>query len=420
METEPVQQSSNENKPVVVILHEKIGRRKSDRYILNIALAYQKLGYEINILTTQFEAQDVLNELPFSDAKVEYCAWWIPKSLLGCFKDWFSSLKAICMAAKLIFNPPVPKPELVVLDVNLWALYLLKSFTDYKVFYVENFTELKNTDACYEHSKVNPSLLTAKWIKLADEVIVETVGFSDILRKSYPSFNKKPIVLYPSIDIGLWNEPGISIQRIIPDLMTDNILFLSIGKFRRSTNFRLVLDAFELFLELVEDKAMIKRFQLVLAGKCKSLDEKFYYNELMAVAKQRVSASQVTFLRQLPTVHEKTLIAESAVAIHPAKNDVFSDFVLKAMSAGKPIVACNKGIASKMLVHRVSGVVVDPEPKVFAVAMKKLIATPHLQVFLGDMAKEAFDQCYSFGSFCERISAANKKLAGSSSSIYRN
>lgn len=318
------------------------------------------------------------------------------------------------MALRLLFFPPDPKPELVILDVSLWALYILKCFTNYKLYYVENFMFLRNTDACYEHTKIHPSLLTAKWIKLADEVIVETVGFADILMKSHPSLIRKPTVLYPSIDLGLWNEPGINIQRIIPDLMDNNVLFLTVGKFRRSTNFKLALDAFELLLDLIDDKIATKRFQLVIAGNCRTLDEKFHYNELMAIAKQRFCASQVTFLRQLPTVHEKTLIMESAIMIHPAKNDVYSDFILKAMSLGKPIVATNKGIASKILVHRLSGVIIDPEPKMFAVAMKKLMTSPHLQVFLGDMAKDTFEKSYSFNSFCERINTMLKKIPPSS------
>ncbi|CAH1119751.1 unnamed protein product [Phaedon cochleariae] len=394
----------------VLIIHEKLMKRKTDRYILNIALAYHKLGYKVTILTSQYDKHDCIGDVKFADSvSVLYSGWWIPRSFLGLFRSNMSAFKAAWMAFRLICFPPEPKPELVVLDVSLFALYFLKLFTKYKVFYVETFLELKNTDACYEHSKNNPTLLEAKWVKLADEIIVETIGFCEILKKSYPSLNVKPKVLYPSIDIGLWNEPGIKIHRIIPDLMDNTVLFLTIGKFKRSSNFKLALDAFELLLEVIDDKTVTKRFQLVIAGNCKTLEEKFHYNEMMAAAKQRICASQVTFLKQLPIVHEKTLIMESTVMIHPAKNDVHSDFLLKAMSLGKPIVATNKGIASKILVHRLSGVIIDPEPRMFAIAMKKLIVSPHLQVFLGDMARDTFDKSYSFESFCSKVNQMMKR-----------
>lgn len=331
---------------------------------------------------------------------------------MGLFRSNMSAFKAAWMALRIIFYPPEHKPDIILLDVSKWALYFLNILTDYKLYYVESFLELKNTDACFEHSKIYPSLLEAKWIKLADEIIVETLGFAEILKKSFPSITKQPQILYPSIDIGLWKEPGIKIQRIIPDLLSNTILFLTVGKFRRSSNFRLALDAFEMLLELIDDKTVTKRFQLVIAGNCKTLDEKFYYNEVMAAAKERICASQVTFLKQLPVIHEKTLIMESAIMIHPAKNDVYSDFLLKAMSLGKPILATNKGIASKLLVHRLSGVIIDPDARMFAVAMKKLMMSPHLQVFLGDMAKDTFDKNYSFESLCEKVDKLINKSSG--------
>nr|CAH7763843.1 unnamed protein product [Callosobruchus chinensis] len=346
-----------------------------------------------------------------------YSGWWIPRSILGLFRSNMSTFKAAWMACRLIFYPPQPKPELVILDVSLCALYLLNWFTSYQLFFVETFQDLKNTDACFEHSRLTPSLLDAKWIKLAGEVIVETFGFAEIFKKSYPSFWKPPKVLYPSIDIGLWNEPGIKIQRIVPDLLENSKIFLTIGKFRRSSNFKLALEAFEMLLEMIDDKSVTTRFQLVIAGNCKTLEEKFYYNELMALAKEKLCGSQVTFLNQLPMIHEKTLILESAIIIHPAKNDVSSDFLLKAMSLGKPIVATNKGIASRMLTHMISGAISKPDARLFAAILKKLMMNPHLQVFLGGMAKDTFDEHYSFESLCARICHIMKKTMPVESSI---
>ncbi|XP_018579392.1 alpha-1,3/1,6-mannosyltransferase ALG2-like [Anoplophora glabripennis] len=399
--------------PHVLILHEKLIKRKTDRYVINLGLAFSKIGYKVTMFTSQYDKNENVADVSFSDKiDVQFSGWWIPRSVLGLFRSNMSALKAAWMAFRIIFYPPEPKPDIIVLDVSKWALYFLNLLTDYKLFYMENFLELKITDACFEHSKIYPSLLEAKWIKLADEIIVETIGFAEILKKSFPSLMKQPQIMYPSIDIGLWEEPAIKIQRIIPDLLSNTILFLTVGKFRRSSNFRLALDAFEMLLELIDDKSVTKRFQLVIAGNCKTLDEKFYYNEVMAAAKERICASQVTFLKQLPVIHEKTLIMESAIMIHPAKNDVYSEFLLKAMSLGKPIVATNKGIASKLLVHRLSGVIIESDPRMFAVAMKKLMMSPHLQVFLGDMAKDAFDKNYSFESLCEKVD----KLVNRSSS----
>lgn len=46
----------------VVILHEKLIRRKSDRYMANIGLAFHKLGYKVTILTSQYDKHDCIGD----------------------------------------------------------------------------------------------------------------------------------------------------------------------------------------------------------------------------------------------------------------------------------------------------------------------------------------------------------------------
>lgn len=52
------------------------------------------------------------------------------------------------------------------------------------------FHRLKATFACYEHSKLYLILLEAKGIKLSAEIIIETIGFVEILGTSYLIPNK--------------------------------------------------------------------------------------------------------------------------------------------------------------------------------------------------------------------------------------
>lgn len=334
---------------------------------------------------------------------VKLLGWWLPPSIFGFFRQTMSALKAAWMAYRIIVFPPSPKPSLILMDVHLVALYMLKLFASYPVVYIENFYDFKLQDACYEHSLMPLTLWQAKWIKYADEIIVESVGFAELFKKSYPALTKEPKIVYPAIDMGVWLEPGINIHRFIPDLMDNTIIFVTTGKYHRSSNIKLALDAFEMLLDLIDDKTVTKHYQLVIAGFCKTSEEKCYYNEMVSLTKERRFASQVTFLKKLPIIHEKTLMTESTIIIHPAKNDIQSESLLRAMSLGKPIVATNRGIASKLLTHRLSGIIIDPDPRLFAVAMKKLVMSPHLQIFLGDMAKDTFQKQYSFDSLCDRM-----------------
>ncbi|XP_076263443.1 uncharacterized protein LOC143198217 [Rhynchophorus ferrugineus] len=396
----------------VVILHEKLAKRKSDRYILNLALAYHHLGYKVTVITTQYNKGESLEDLEYSEKiDVKFSAWWIPRTIFGMLRGCMSNLKAAWMAFRISFNPPKRKPALVVLDINLIALGILHLFTSYKLFYVALLEPLREDPELCEHSLYYPSLLEAKWIKLADTIIAESDGFAEIFKQSFPALVQEPVVLYPSVDIGLWNKPAIRIQRIIPDLLENTTVFLTVGKFKRSANFKLALDAFEILLQLIDDRDATKRFQLVIAGNCKTLDEKLYYNQLVAATKDRMCASQVTILKQLPTVHEKTLIMESAVMIHPSRSDVHGDFILKSMSLGKPIVAVGKSIASKLLQNKISGIITESDPNAIAQVLRKLMSSSHLLPFMGQIANESFQKNFSFNNFCERLRILSGKYS---------
>lgn len=53
----------------VIIFHEKLMRRKADRYIINIGLALQKLGYSVTILTSQYDKHDCIVDVKVSQRK---------------------------------------------------------------------------------------------------------------------------------------------------------------------------------------------------------------------------------------------------------------------------------------------------------------------------------------------------------------
>ncbi|XP_050311796.1 uncharacterized protein LOC126747297 [Anthonomus grandis grandis] len=394
---------AQQHRPVsrtVYFLHERLAKRRRDRYLINLARAYHQLGFRVTFYTSSYNRAEDLDDTKFLDrVKIKHSGWWIPKSLFGLCRRPFAVLRSICMACKVILNPP-KETSVIVLDISTVALYLLHLFTRHKLFYVESFEEIP--DVC-EHTVYSPSLLEAKFIKLADEILVETAMFADLLKKSFPALGKEPTVLYPAVDVGLWDSQVIQIERIIPDLLENTILFLSVGKFNRSSNFRLALDAFELLLQMLDDSQVTKRFQLVIAGNCRTLNEKLYYNEMVALAKDRLCASQVSILKQLPVVHEKTLLTESAVVIHPSKADMQADFLLKAMSLGKPIVATNKGIAPRILQNKFTGIMTEPDPTAMAQVLKKLMRSPHLQSFLGELARDGFQKNYSYQRFCDRV-----------------
>ncbi|XP_045463349.1 alpha-1,3/1,6-mannosyltransferase ALG2-like [Harmonia axyridis] len=388
----------------IIILHDRIARRREDRYIVNFAQCLESSGYQVTLVTSEVdEKNNCLDDIKLAgNIKIEKRVRWIPRHFFGFLRSTLSTYRGLCLALSLLLKSPSKKPCVVLMDVDLIALFALKMLSRFKVFYIEQFRSLRNPEACYDHVQLIPNLFEARWVKLADEVIVESPAFVDIFRRSFPSA-VEPKVMIPLVDYGLWIEPGININRIIPDLSEKSVLFVALGKFRRNSNFKLVLDSFEEMLLQSEDSYFKQRAHLIVAGNCRANEERKYYQMFVERLKRRWFAAQVTVLRQIPTIHTKTLLIEASVVLHTSRNDICSDYLLEAMSLGKPIVAVNKGIASKVLENRITGVLVEPQPHLFAAAMMKVASSPHIKNFLGEMAKDAFNHKYSFDSFARRM-----------------
>ncbi|KAL3284759.1 hypothetical protein HHI36_018901 [Cryptolaemus montrouzieri] len=388
----------------IIILHDRIAKRREDRYIINFAQCLESSGFDVTIVTSEVdERNNYLDDIKLSGSiKIEKRVWWIPKHLFGLLRSTLATYRALCLALSILLKAPSVKPCVIIMDTDLIALFALKMFSRHKVFYIEQFRSLRNPETCYDQVQLVPNLFEARWIKFADEVIVESPAFVDLFKKSFPS-STEPKVMIPLVDYGLWIEPGININRIIPDLASKCSLFVALGKFRRTSNFKLVLDAFEDMLSQTDDIYFRQRAHLIIAGNCKLLEERKYYQMFVERLKRRWFAAQVTILRQIPTIHTKTLLIEASVVLHTSRNDICSDYLLEAMSLGKPIVAINKGIATKILENRITGVLVEPQAHLFASAMMKVATSPHIQNFLGEMAKDAFNHRYSFESFSRRI-----------------
>lgn len=306
------------------------------------------------------------------------------------------------MTLRLLVIPPKPKPTLVILDTHPLALLLLSQLSSYTIFYVEHISILKDVLFCTSYIKITPSLFTAWWLKYAHEILVQSESVAKIFRRSYPNIQRDVKVLCPCVDVGVWKNDCIDINRIIPDLPDEYLLFSVFGRYNRRSNFQLAFHAFELLLTLLDEQYR-KRAYLIFAGYTKTVDEIMYYSELIAMVKSKTFANQITFLRQVPVIHKKTIISKSIAVLHTAKYEVFTGVILAAMHLGVPVIATNTGVALTLLSHRITGILVEAHPQKFAAAMYKLITKPTLREFIKDMANDSFKSNYSFESFARKL-----------------
>lgn len=128
-----------------------------------------------------------------------------------------------------------------------------------------------------------------------------------------------------------------------------------------------------------------------------------FYKELVQFSLHKPYASQITLLKQLPTLHQKTLIERCIALLHPTPEDPFPGPILAAMRLGKPIISTDSGFSGEVLVNRISALLIEPEPFRFAVAMHRLIENHSLRQFMGNMARGEFQDNFCFDAFSRQL-----------------
>ncbi|KAF2887139.1 hypothetical protein ILUMI_19035 [Ignelater luminosus] len=399
-------ETKNDKHPVyhVVFMHSKFQQEYDDVYMMDLTHALEKRGHEVTIYTSGFNEDDYDIDCLRENVQIKFSGSWIPNSIFGLFGRTLERIKAIWMSLRLVLFPPKPVPKLVVLDIDAIALLILYFFGKHKTIYIHHFPELRASEFYHCSMHVTPDLITAKCINYANDIIVQTKGLFDVCRRTYPKLSVDPVILLPSYDTGLWLEDSIDVKRIIPDLPKDCVLFVAFGEYKKRTNFKLVLDALEHLFSFAEN-IIKQKIHVAIAGDyndCSSSQNHHYY-DLINKIKNKPYAAQITFLKQIPIIYQKTLIKECTALINPTRHDLYPGAILAAMSLSKPIITVNCGFAVDVMMHRLTGVLVEPDPYKFAKVMVKLALSKTLQHFLGDMSYSHFSAAYSFDRFTTKF-----------------
>ncbi|GJQ83240.1 putative alpha-1,3 1,6-mannosyltransferase [Trypoxylus dichotomus] len=388
----------------IVFLHNKFRKKSGDRYVIDLALGLKEYGHKVTIMTSALDTSNCFPEVypTHGVLDVKYSASYLPS-------NWYC-LKALLMALRVCLFPPKPRPEVVILDTHTVALFIFSKFSRYRTILLTHFSAIKELDFFTNYLKVTPDLFTATTIPYASEILVETDCLGEIFKRSFPNVEKELRYITPCVDTGLWKDDCIDIHRIIPDLPANANLFAVFGPYKKRSNFRLALEAME-NLMFTSEESLRDKFHLIIGGNCNetNTDELVYYDELIDIAKEKQFGSQVTFVRQLPIVYQKTVLKKCAALLITAKHDPFPNVIVSALMMGKPIIATNSGFCKKALTHRINGILLDSDPQKFAAAMHKIVTNPMVQMFISEMASDLFRKEYSFDCVARKINGLVQK-----------
>ncbi len=150
-------------------------------------------------------------------------------------------------------------------------------------------------------------------------------------------------------------------EKILPKIKMDKKIILYIGRFDKSKNIDLLIDAFSL--------CDISNSELIIAGPdygaLKDLKQKIQTMNL---------ESKVTIISKFLKDEKYTLLSQSALFVHPSLTDVFAITLIEAAQAGVPCVAFDVTGNNEIIEDEVTGLLVkEKTSESLSKAMKKIL-----------------------------------------------
>ncbi|MBU0595764.1 glycosyltransferase, partial [Candidatus Bipolaricaulota bacterium] len=105
------------------------------------------------------------------------------------------------------------------------------------------------------------------------------------------------------------------------------------------------------------------------------------------------------------------ILAAADVVVHPSRQEGFSNVVLEAMAAARPLIVTDVGGNAEAVVHGESGLVVSAQdPDALAGAIKRLLADPEEAERLGTVARRRVEELFTIDRMVGGVAAMYEDL----------
>ncbi|MBK9966173.1 MAG: glycosyltransferase family 4 protein [Holophagales bacterium] len=199
-------------------------------------------------------------------------------------------------------------------------------------------------------------------------------------------------------------HPGVELSAYAPSPPAERTFFVP-GRIMWTKNLELAIQAFQIFRMTAPEPSTWK---LVIAG---IVDRKSgpYLDRLRSLAGGDPS---VEFHVHPSDTQMRALYASSFAMLFTAFNEDWGLVLIEAMASGKPAVAVNRGGPKEIVRHEHDGLLSEPEPGSFAVAMGRLASEPGLYERLSSNAPSSAAR-FGWGPFIDDLDGELERELGS-------
>ncbi|KNE92587.1 hypothetical protein PSTG_14020 [Puccinia striiformis f. sp. tritici PST-78] len=227
----------------------------------------------------------------------------------------------------------------------------------------------------------------------ADTILVNSQFTAEVFRKTLTTINKQPKVVYPGVDINIYNRPDTDQSNQEKGaIYSERPTILSINRFEEKKNINLILQAFIHLREGTSTSESSQAPRLVLAG---GYDERLMDNRRTLKALQEGVPSElsyltlttenihtakvspdVLFLLNVSQEHKLALLHANSTKLlgYTASNEHLGIGPLEAMACRLPVLAVDSGGPRETVSHTSTGFLVPPDPEKWARSIQNILA----------------------------------------------
>ncbi|KAG1452976.1 hypothetical protein G6F46_010617 [Rhizopus delemar] len=414
----------------IAFIHPDLGIGGAERLVVDAAVGVQSKGHEAVIYTSHHDPNHCFEETRNGTLSVRVCGDFLPREMFGKFYIVCAMLRQFVLMLWILWNERHTYDVFFVDQLSMCVPFL-KWFTTSKVLFYCHFPDkmLSKRDSKLKELYRIPIDILEEWTTgKADTITVNSQFTAGIFRKSFKSILKTPRVLYPPINFALYDRQVDMLDSSVQSLETHKKIFLSINRFERKKNVELALRAFAGLKQLIP-KDTFDECRLVLAGGYdrRVTENVEYLNELDTLARETFgletfiihpsstekppNTAQVVFLCSFNDAQRTYLLSASIALLYTPSNEHFGIVPVEAMYASLPVIAANSGGPLESVVDKQTGLILPPEPELWAKGMCDILTSKYDRQEMGKAGHERVKNKFSLEAFADQLEDILEELA---------
>lgn len=385
----------------------------AERLVLDVAIALAEQGVQILFVTNHFDKNHTFEELKSNKYPVRVIGDWIPRSICGKFQALFAYIRMIYLSLiYLLFLRHIDKPDVYFVDQIPMAVPFIKLAKGKVIYYCHHPDLLASS---HDNKLKRIYRLPLDWLEMygtskSDLLLVNSQYTANVFKRTFNNIKRKIEILYPTIALSYQEmlskmKPNKPIQALIPEIKSNaSIIFLSINRFHPAKNLELAINAMECLKTKVSNEDWDKIY-LILAGGYdpKSHINKKYFNKLVKLVDNKQLNVKVIFLKSPSDNLKAELLVTCNCLIYTPVNEHFGIVPLEAMTASKPVIACNSGGPCETVENNITGYLCKPLPEDMANFMYKIYLNNSSSKRMGENGKKRLEDKFSYQKFREQV-----------------